>query len=54
MDELDLGHRTGRRWGERVIAGALFLCGLVSILTTVGIVAQTSTSESSRCSTGPC
>ncbi|MDT8435855.1 MAG: phosphate ABC transporter permease subunit PstC [Gemmatimonadota bacterium] len=33
-----LGHRLGRRWGERVIAGVLFLCGLVSILTTVGIV----------------
>ena len=39
MEELDLGHRAGRRWGERVIVGALFLCGLVSILTTVGIVA---------------
>ncbi len=35
---LDLGHRAGRRWGERVIAGLLFLCGLVSVLTTVGIV----------------
>ncbi len=34
----DLGHRAGRRWGERVIAGLLFLCGLVSVLTTVGIV----------------
>lgn len=39
VEELDLGHRAGRRWGEHVIAGALFLCGLVSILTTVGIVA---------------
>lgn len=39
MEEFHLGHRAGRRWGERVIAGALFLCGLVSILTTVGIVA---------------
>lgn len=37
-EEFDLGHRAGRRWGERVIAGALFFCGLVSILTTVGIV----------------
>ena len=37
--ELDLGHRAGRRWGERVIEGVLFLCGLVSVLTTVGIVA---------------
>jgi len=37
--EFDFGHRAGRRWGERVIAGMLFLCGLVSILTTVGIVA---------------
>lgn len=36
--ELDLGHRAGRRWGERVIEGVLFLCGLVSVLTTVGIV----------------
>lgn len=35
---LDLGQRAGRRWGERVIAGLLFLCGLVSVLTTVGIV----------------
>ncbi len=34
----DLAHRAGRRWGERVIAGLLFVCGLVSILTTVGIV----------------
>jgi len=31
-------HRAGRRWGERLIAFGLFLCGLVSILTTVGIV----------------
>jgi len=35
---LDLSHRAGRRWGERVIAAALFVCGLVSVLTTVGIV----------------
>lgn len=33
-----LGHRGRRRWGERGIAGLLFLCGAVSILTTVGIV----------------
>mgnify|MGYP001811702377 CR=1 FL=1 len=37
-EPLDLSHRAGRRWGERVIAAGLFLCGLVSILTTVGIV----------------
>ncbi|HSM08990.1 MAG TPA: phosphate ABC transporter permease subunit PstC [Gemmatimonadota bacterium] len=30
--------RPGRRVGERVIAGLLALCGLVSVLTTVGIV----------------
>lgn len=34
----DLRWRAGRRVGERVIAGLLFLCGLVSVLTTVGIV----------------
>ncbi|MEM7134863.1 MAG: phosphate ABC transporter permease subunit PstC [Chloroflexota bacterium] len=27
-----------RRWGESVIQGLLFLCGVISILTTVGIV----------------
>jgi len=37
-ESLDLRHRAGRRWGERVIAGALFVCGLISVLTTVGIV----------------
>ena len=37
--ELDLGYRAGRRSGERVIEGILFLCGLLSVLTTVGIVA---------------
>ncbi len=37
-DRLDLTGRVGRRWGERLIAGILFACGLVSILTTVGIV----------------
>jgi phosphate transport system permease protein len=35
---LDLGHRASRRWGERVIALLLFGCGLVSVLTTIGIV----------------
>ena len=35
---LDLGHRASRRWGERVIALLLFGCGLISVLTTVGIV----------------
>lgn len=34
----DLRWRPGRRVGERVIAGLLFLCGLVSVLTTIGIV----------------
>jgi phosphate transport system permease protein len=29
----------GRRWGEDVVKGVLALCALVSILTTVGIVA---------------
>jgi phosphate transport system permease protein len=33
-----LGHRARRRWGERAIAGLLFLCGAISILTTAGIV----------------
>lgn len=37
-DRPDLTGRVGRRWGERLIAGLLFACGLVSILTTVGIV----------------
>jgi phosphate transport system permease protein len=36
--ELELGRRTRRVWKERLIAGVLFLCGLVSVLTTVGIV----------------
>ncbi|NNK49772.1 MAG: phosphate ABC transporter permease subunit PstC [Gemmatimonadetes bacterium] len=35
---LDLRHRASRRWGERVIALLLFGCGLISVLTTVGIV----------------
>ena len=35
---LDLGHRASRRWGERVIALLLFGCGLISVLTTIGIV----------------
>ncbi len=30
--------RPGRAWKERLIGGVLFLCGLISILTTVGIV----------------
>jgi phosphate transport system permease protein len=36
--DFDLGHRLSRRWGERVIAWLLFACGLISVLTTVGIV----------------
>lgn len=35
---LDLGHRASRRWGERIITLLLFGCGLISVLTTVGIV----------------
>jgi len=35
---LDLTHRASRRWGERVIALLLFACGLISVLTTAGIV----------------
>jgi phosphate transport system permease protein len=35
---LDLGHRASRRWGERLIALLLLGCGLISVLTTVGIV----------------
>lgn len=34
----DLKRRAGRRVGEGIIAGLLFTCGLVSVLTTVGIV----------------
>ena len=34
----DLKRRAGRRVGEGVIAGVLFACGLVSVLTTIGIV----------------
>lgn len=34
----DLERRAGRRVGEGVIAGVLFACGLVSVLTTIGIV----------------
>ena len=35
---VDLGQRMSRRWGERLIALLLFGCGLISVLTTVGIV----------------
>jgi phosphate transport system permease protein len=35
---VDLSHRMSRRWGERLIALLLFGCGLISVLTTVGIV----------------
>ena len=35
---IDLTHRMSRRWGERLIALLLFGCGLISVLTTVGIV----------------
>ena len=38
MTPLDLGHRASRRWGERLIALLLFGCGIISVLTTVGIV----------------
>ncbi len=38
MADLNLARRAGRDWKERLIAGVLFLCGLVSVLTTVGIV----------------
>jgi phosphate transport system permease protein len=38
LEPFDLGHRASRRWGERVIGLVLFMCGAVSILTTVGIV----------------
>jgi len=34
----DLKRRAGRRVGEGIIAGLLFTCGLVSVLTTIGIV----------------
>lgn len=34
----DLGHEASRRWGERIIALLLFGCGLISVLTTIGIV----------------
>jgi phosphate transport system permease protein len=30
--------RAGRRWGEALIQGVLFLCALVSVLTTLGII----------------
>jgi phosphate transport system permease protein len=33
-----LTQRPSRRWGERLIALLLFGCGLISVLTTVGIV----------------
>ncbi len=36
--ELQLSRDPARDWKERIIAGVLFLCGLVSVLTTVGIV----------------
>jgi phosphate transport system permease protein len=35
---LRLSRPTIREWRERVIGSVLFLCGLISILTTVGIV----------------
>ncbi len=38
MRDLDLRPQASRIWRERTIGFALFLCGLVSILTTVGIV----------------
>ncbi len=34
----DFRPQRARRWRERAIGGALFLCGLISVLTTVGIV----------------
>lgn len=34
----DLKRRVGRRVGEGFIAGLLFTCGLISVLTTIGIV----------------
>ncbi|MDH3298569.1 MAG: phosphate ABC transporter permease subunit PstC [Gemmatimonadota bacterium] len=39
MVPADLRRRADRRAGEAVIASLLFACGLVSVLTTVGIVA---------------
>ena len=36
-DDAMIGRPT-RAWKERLIAGVLFLCGLISVLTTVGIV----------------
>ncbi len=38
VSPLDLRHRSSRRWGEGVIAMILMACGLISVLTTVGIV----------------
>jgi phosphate transport system permease protein len=32
-------HRTGRRWGEAAIKGLLALCALLSVVTTIAIVA---------------
>ena len=36
--DLQLSRRPGREWKERLVSGVLFVCGLVSVLTTVGIV----------------
>ena len=38
MDRRALIGRPARAWKERLIGGVLFLCGLISVLTTVGIV----------------
>ena len=38
MDREALIGRPTRAWKERLIGGVLFLCGLISVLTTVGIV----------------
>jgi phosphate transport system permease protein len=32
-------HRTGRRWGEVAVKGVLALCALLSVVTTIAIVA---------------
>jgi phosphate transport system permease protein len=37
-DDLKRDLRRQRRWGESLIQGFLFLCGAISILTTIGIV----------------
>ena len=38
MVPAELQRRAGRRTGEAAIASLLFACGLVSVLTTIGIV----------------